>query len=156
MQLFENAIYLFSVQPFDPADTIVFDDTRYAVNRITLLSVELIRGDGAVITVTTELCEGDFMAGIPDMVKLSVSDNGIGFNNKYKEQIFTIFQRLHGRNEYEGTGIGLATCRKIVERHGGDIDADGVEGEGATFTAMLQMKHNNNDKSLEEECSHGA
>lgn len=53
MQLFENAIYLFSVQPFDPADTIVFDDTRYAVNRITLLSVELIRGDGAVITVTT-------------------------------------------------------------------------------------------------------
>jgi signal transduction histidine kinase len=109
-----------------------------------------------VITVTTELCEGDFMAGIPDMVKLSVSDNGIGFNNKYKEQIFTIFQRLHGRNEYEGTGIGLATCRKIVERHGGDIDADGVEGEGATFTAMLQVKHNNNDKSSEEECSHGA
>ena len=62
-----------------------------------------------------------------------------GFNNKYKDQIFTIFQRLHGRGEYEGTGIGLATCRKIVERHGGDIDTDGRLGEGTTFTVALPV-----------------
>ena len=67
----------------------------------------------------------------------TVSDNGVGFENQFKEQIFTIFQRLHGRSEYEGTGVGLATVRKIVERHGGKIDADGRPGEGATFTVEL-------------------
>jgi signal transduction histidine kinase len=109
-----------------------------------------------IVTVSTRLIEGDFMAGIPDMVELSIADNGIGFNNKYKDQIFTIFQRLHGRNEYEGTGIGLATCRKIVERHGGIIDANGIEGEGATFTATLLMKHNKNDECSEGEANHVA
>lgn len=72
-----------------------------------------------------------------DGVVLSVADNGIGFDNRFKDQIFTIFQRLHGRTEYEGTGVGLATARKIVERHRGTIDADGREGEGATFTVFL-------------------
>lgn len=109
-----------------------------------------------VVTVSSRLIEGDFMAGIPDMVELSIADNGIGFNNKYKDQIFTIFQRLHGRNEYEGTGIGLATCRKIVERHGGMIDANGVEGEGATFIATLLTKQNKNDESSVGEANHVA
>ncbi|MDJ0613384.1 MAG: PAS-domain containing protein [Rhizobiaceae bacterium] len=69
--------------------------------------------------------------------RLKIADNGIGFDNKYKDQIFTIFQRLHGRMEYEGTGIGLATCRKIVERHNGTIDAEGIPDEGATFIVDL-------------------
>jgi len=73
-------------------------------------------------------------------VRIEISDNGIGFDNRYKEQIFTIFQRLHGRLEYEGTGVGLATVRKIVERHQGTIDADGRPGEGATFTIELPMQ----------------
>ncbi len=68
---------------------------------------------------------------------ITISDNGIGFDNSFKEQIFTIFQRLHSRNEYEGTGIGLATCRKIVERHGGTIEASGVQGEGSTFKFII-------------------
>ena len=72
-------------------------------------------------------------------VVFSIRDNGIGFDNAYKEQIFKIFQRLHGRTEYEGTGIGLATCRKIVDRHGGIIDADGKPGVGCTFTVMLPV-----------------
>jgi len=76
-----------------------------------------------------------------DMAVLTIKDNGIGFDNRYKDQIFAIFQRLHGRMEYEGTGIGLATCRKIVERHNGTIDADGVDGEGATFTIELPVKN---------------
>lgn len=113
-------------------------------------------GVAPVVKVTSRLIEGDFIAGIPDMIELSIADNGIGFNNKYKEQIFTIFQRLHGRNEYEGTGIGLATCRKIVERHGGIIDADGVEGEGATFIATLLTKqHKNNEENSEGESKDG-
>ena len=70
---------------------------------------------------------------------LKIADNGIGFDNEYKDQIFTIFKRLHGRFEYEGTGIGLATCRKIVERHNGSIDADGVPDVGATFIIELPV-----------------
>jgi signal transduction histidine kinase len=73
-------------------------------------------------------------------VVITVEDNGIGFDNQFKEQIFTIFQRLHSRNEYEGTGIGLATCRKIVERHGGFIVADGRPGEGSRFIITLPQQ----------------
>ncbi len=76
---------------------------------------------------------------VPSVV-LTIVDNGIGFENAYKDQIFKIFQRLHGRLEYEGTGVGLATCRKIVERHHGTIDADGRPGEGATFTIVLPIR----------------
>jgi signal transduction histidine kinase len=73
-------------------------------------------------------------------VVITIADNGIGFDNQFREQIFTIFQRLHSRNEYEGTGIGLATCRKIVERHRGAIEADGKPGEGSTFTITLPLE----------------
>jgi len=74
-----------------------------------------------------------------DVCELTVRDNGIGFEEKYAQQIFGIFQRLHGRSAYEGTGIGLATCRKIVERHRGTIEAHGVPDEGATFIVRLPV-----------------
>ena len=74
-----------------------------------------------------------------ETVTFTFADNGIGFDNRFKDQIFTIFQRLHGRLEYEGTGVGLATTRKIVERHCGSIDADGRPGEGATFIVTLPV-----------------
>ncbi len=66
-------------------------------------------------------------------VLFRVADNGIGFETKYADRIFVVFQRLHGRSDYEGSGIGLAIVRKIVERHGGSIEAQGIPGEGATF-----------------------
>jgi light-regulated signal transduction histidine kinase (bacteriophytochrome) len=69
--------------------------------------------------------------------QISVADNGIGFDEKYLDRIFTVFQRLHGRNTYEGTGVGLAVCRRIVERHGGDITASSQPGEGAHFIVTL-------------------
>ncbi len=73
--------------------------------------------------------------------RITVEDNGIGFDNKYGEQIFKVFERLHGRDEYEGTGIGLAVCRKVVERHGGMIKAEGVLGKGSIFTIELPLQH---------------
>ncbi|HTH37152.1 MAG TPA: CHASE3 domain-containing protein [Pyrinomonadaceae bacterium] len=78
--------------------------------------------------------------GDREMYRLSVEDNGIGFEEKYLDRIFTPFQRLHGRNEFEGTGIGLAVCRKIVERHGGSLTAVSRPGEGSTFIATLPVK----------------
>ncbi len=69
--------------------------------------------------------------------EITVRDNGIGFEEQYRERIFDVFQRLHGRQEYEGTGMGLAICRRIVDRHGGQITAHGVLGQGATFLITL-------------------
>jgi PAS domain S-box-containing protein len=71
--------------------------------------------------------------------KIVVRDNGIGFEPKFAEQIFVVFQRLHNRTEYEGTGIGLAICRKITDRHGGTIVAKSAEGQGAAFIVTLPV-----------------
>jgi light-regulated signal transduction histidine kinase (bacteriophytochrome) len=73
----------------------------------------------------------------PGMCGLSVADEGIGFDEKYLDRIFAVFQRLHGRDEYEGTGVGLAICRKIARRHGGDITASSAPGHGSVFTVTL-------------------
>ena len=70
-------------------------------------------------------------------VDIWVKDNGIGFDTRYTDKIFAVFQRLHGRESYEGTGIGLAVCRKIVERYGGTIKAESQKNKGATFTVTL-------------------
>lgn len=71
---------------------------------------------------------------------LTAQDNGIGFELKYLDKIFTPFQRLHGRHEFEGTGMGLAICRKIVERHGGSITAVSAPGEGSSFIVTMPIK----------------
>jgi signal transduction histidine kinase len=73
-------------------------------------------------------------------VEIRVKDNGIGFDEKYLDRIFIPFQRLHGRSHYEGTGMGLAICRKIVERHGGTITAKSAPGNGTTFIIVLPEK----------------
>ena len=69
-----------------------------------------------------------------------MQDNGIGFDEKYLDRIFDVFQRLHGRNAYQGTGVGLAVCKKIVERHEGTITATSKLGQGAKFIVTLPVK----------------
>lgn len=83
------------------------------------------------------IVEGDPSA-MP-LCRISVEDNGIGFEQKYADRIFGIFQRLHTRREYSGTGIGLAVCRRIAERHGGCVAAVSAPGNGARFTFTLPL-----------------
>ncbi len=91
-----------------------------------------------VVTLRAGLLETEGEPG-REFCQLVVQDNGIGFEDKYAERIFRVFQRLHGRGQYEGSGVGLAICRRIAERHGGQIFAHGVPGTGATFTVRLPV-----------------
>ncbi len=93
-------------------------------------------GEPPVVTVTGSLLAD----GGPPWARIVVADNGIGFDMKYLDRIFTPFQRLHGRAEYEGTGMGLAVCRRIVERHGGALTAESAPGQGARFLITLPVR----------------
>ena len=86
-------------------------------------------------------------AGLPDPSQpgrryaiVDITDNGIGFDERYLDRIFTLFQRLHGQMNFSGTGVGLAICKKVVDLHNGHITAISREGEGATFRLFLPMK----------------
>ena len=76
-----------------------------------------------------------------ELCELHICDNGIGFDLKYGDRIFQPFQRLHGRKTYEGSGIGLAVCRKVVERHGGTITVQSQPDQGAIFIVKLPIAH---------------
>ena len=83
-----------------------------------------------------------------EQCRIVVEDNGIGFEEKHRERIFGVFQRLHPRDVFEGTGIGLALCRKIVERHGGQITAHSTPGHGSAFEVLVAggPSQNGNDR----------
>lgn len=96
-----------------------------------------------IIQVTAQLVSGSEgpleLKPATDYHKISITDNGIGFDAKYAEQIFQVFQRLHNRQQYDGTGVGLAICKRVVENHQGAIRAIGQVGEGATFEVYLPI-----------------
>ncbi len=104
-------------------------------------------GQRPVVKVRGELRQ-DPISGLGEC-EITVEDNGIGFDEKYLDRIFRVFQRLHGRTEYEGTGIGLAICRKIVERHGGSITASSEPGVGAKFTVNLPYRQRSRESQDE-------
>ncbi len=90
--------------------------------------------------VRGEAVEGKGLSSGVSYYHICISDNGIGFEQQYDEKIFEVFQRLHGKSEYPGTGIGLAIVKKIVDNHGGIITAKGEQGKGATFDIYIPMQ----------------
>jgi PAS domain S-box-containing protein len=105
----------------------------------------VVRLTSEILTATDHL-----LPGVPPREKftrITVADNGIGFDAKFAEQIFIVFQRLHTKQDYEGTGIGLAVCRKITDRHGGSIVAESSEGRGAIFRICLPLKQSSEPES---------
>ena len=81
----------------------------------------------------------------PPRYLFMITDNGIGFDKRYLERVFVIFQRLHGLDGYRGVGVGLAICRKIAERHGGKIAAKSIPGQRATFVVTLPVSRPKGD-----------
>jgi len=80
-------------------------------------------------------------SGESGLYQITVEDNGIGFDEKYAQRIFRVFQRLHARDEYSGTGIGLSVCKRIAERHGGSISAESSPGQGAKFVVTIPVNN---------------
>jgi light-regulated signal transduction histidine kinase (bacteriophytochrome) len=88
-----------------------------------------------------------------DMFRIIVQDNGIGFDSKYADEIFVVFKRLHSYHEFEGTGVGLSICKKIIERHHGEIRAESKPGSGSRFIVdlpVVEKKTNLPDLHMEE------
>lgn len=126
-----------------PTAMVVPSQFRQLFQNLVSNSLKFCRADvPAVIDVAHEYVTShvvrDFNLQPADRyLKLTFKDNGIGFDNKFLPKIFSIFQRLHPRNKYEGNGIGLSICKRIVENHGGVMFADGVVDDGATFTIIV-------------------
>jgi PAS domain S-box-containing protein len=137
----KKAAIISEILPF--RNVIIYQFEQLFTNLITN-SLKFVAPDrDPVIHITTGRIAGELIAlSGADQEEIyryiSFSDNGIGFDPQYKDRIFQVFQRLHNRNAYEGTGIGLAICKKIVDNHRGLIDAASEPGNGATFTIYLR------------------
>ena len=124
-----------------PVLTIIPAQFNQLFSNIILNAIKYRRRDvNSLIKITAELVELQNQSSVNNKYwKISIADNGIGFEQQYADKIFELFQRLHGRTEYEGTGIGLAICKKIVQNHYGFIEAIGKPDVGATFTIYLPL-----------------
>ncbi|MET0087894.1 MAG: PAS domain S-box protein [Sedimenticola sp.] len=98
--------------------------------------------DPAVIEITVQTDN--------DMIYYTVKDNGVGFNPNYVNKLFILFQRLHGMDEFEGTGVGLAIVKRVIQKHGGSIDATGILNEGASFRFTLPRFNTIADPAMKE------
>jgi signal transduction histidine kinase len=97
------------------------------------------------VTITRHDVDEVTASSLEPQARFTIEDNGIGFEPRYSETIFKPFHRVHGREQYSGTGIGLAVCAKIVERHDGKIWAESVPGKGSSFHVVLPTLQREND-----------
>lgn len=127
----------------DPLPVIDADASQMAQVFMNLIGNSLKFHSADMPPIITITCEINLPSLQPEDYRkwccIRFADQGIGFEEQYSERVFSLFQRLHGRDQYSGTGIGLALCRKIVGRHGGTISAQSNPGEGAIFTIFLPM-----------------
>jgi PAS domain S-box-containing protein len=129
--------------PVIEADTV---QMRQLFQNLIANALKFRRPDVApLVSITGELLPAGKRSDTPRMCRITVSDNGIGIEEKYFERIFGIFERLHNRAAYEGTGVGLAVCRKIAEQHGGTIEVSSTPGEGTTFTILIPSERPDDD-----------
>ena len=120
-----------------PLPEIVADPSFLQLALYNLLSNAVkftAQSDPAVIRITSEQ--------LPEEAVFHVADNGVGFNMDYAHKLFGVFQRLHRMEDFQGTGIGLANVRRIIERHGGRVWARSAPGEGATFSFAIPTNTN--------------
>jgi light-regulated signal transduction histidine kinase (bacteriophytochrome) len=120
----------------------VATEFRLLLNNLLSNSLKFIGDKKPVISIQSVQLSPDRIKqlNLPDdrvYYQIDLKDNGIGFEKEYAELIFGVFQRLNGKSEYRGFGIGLAVCKKIAERHNGLIFADGRLGEGSTFSIVI-------------------
>jgi len=123
-----------AVVTHDPLPTVMADDSQLAQVFQNLIgnAIKFKGEEPPRIHIAAEQKEDEWL--------FSVADNGIGIEHEFFDRIFVIFQRLHGRDEYTGTGIGLAVCKKIVDRHGGRMRVESEPGQGATFYFTIPTK----------------
>lgn len=143
--IFEEKRALISIENDLPVVTGVPSQLRQVFQNLISNSLKFVHnGTRPEITITADLVQPENGAGqeLPDgdYHRIKVRDNGIGFDEQYIDKIFTIFQRLHHREDYEGTGIGLSIARKIIEKHNGLITGESKNGSGAQFTILLPAK----------------
>ena len=120
-----------------PAIDVIPGQMRQVFQNLISNSLKFSKKDEQpIIKITSEIIEDASNIGY---CRITVTDNGIGFNEKYTSKIFTIFQRLNSRESYEGTGIGLAIVKKIIDKHNGYITAHSIEGQGASFVMTLPL-----------------
>jgi light-regulated signal transduction histidine kinase (bacteriophytochrome) len=127
----------------DPLPVVDADSLQIAQVFMNLISNSLKFCTPQVSPVITVHCETDLASPLESDERkwlcLRFCDQGIGFEQQYAERVFSLFQRLHGRDAYSGTGIGLALCRKIIERHGGTITAESSPNKGSVFIIYLPL-----------------
>ena len=128
-----------------PSIEVMPDQMRQVFQNIISNALKFSRvGVPAVIAINGDLVQEKNIESLPSptgkFCRITITDNGIGFDETYRDKIFTLFQRLHSLTEYEGTGIGLSIVKKIVEKHQGLITARSKRGEGSTFIIVLPVK----------------
>lgn len=128
-----------------PGARVIPSQIRQLFQNLLSNSLKFVRHDVAPVVKITHrpVCANEAvklnLPGTKNYLRIDVVDNGIGFDNQFAGKIFAIFQRLHGRSEYGGTGIGLTICKKIVENHEGVIIADSKPGQGSVFSVIIPV-----------------